>query len=303
MRNSTITLGQIQVEAGQPENNLARAIEAIRTTPRGGMIVLPEMTLPGYMIGDMWLRNSYIRECREMNEDILRASKEAQVTVIWGNIDFDPSKKNEDGSIRKYNAAYIASNGEMLGVRYKTLLPNYRMFDDKRYFTSLKQLAEEEGISLEDYYKPIDVVIGGIKQRVSILICEDIWNNNNDYNVDPVILTKKHNPDIIAVCSASPFGLDKALFRRKLLARQSQGTRLVYVNPIGIQNNGKNIFAFDGGSAEYDNREFVQGIEDFTSDRITEIIEEKEEIEQIYETLIYTVREFVRGFGDKKVVI
>lgn len=65
------------------------------------------MVIPGYMIGDDWLRESYIRECRDMNQDILGELKKAGNSAIWGNIDFDETKKNEDGSIRKYNAAFV----------------------------------------------------------------------------------------------------------------------------------------------------------------------------------------------------
>lgn len=162
---------------------------------------------------------------------------------------------------------------------------------------------KEQGIDPSEYYKPVDVVIHGVVQKISMLICEDIWNINKDYDIDPVALTKIHNPDIIAVASASPFGIDKARFRNKLLSVQSAGTRIAYVNPIGIQNNGKNIFAFDGGSAEYKNGSFVHGVADFTSRSAIQKLELSSENEQIHATLIYVLREFMKSIGDKKVVI
>jgi NAD+ synthase (glutamine-hydrolysing) len=84
-------------------------------------------------------------------------------------------------------------------------MPKYRMFDDERHFYSLQKLAQEEGRKLEDYYKPFEVTIDGIRKKISLLICEDIWNINNDYNIDPVQIVKKKSPDLIAVSSASPF--------------------------------------------------------------------------------------------------
>lgn len=96
------------------------------------------------------------------------------------------------------------------------------MFDDKRYFTSLRELASEEGKLLEEYYKPFEIEIDGVRRKVGVLICEDIWNINNDYAVDPVELTKKYNPKIMTIVSASPFGIGKETFRHKLLERQSQ---------------------------------------------------------------------------------
>jgi predicted amidohydrolase len=64
------------------------------------------------------------------------------------------------------------------------------------------------------------------------LICEDIWNINDYYMVDPVAETMKHNPDIIAVPSASPFEADKTKFRKEVLQKASKDTTLAYVNPI-----------------------------------------------------------------------
>jgi hypothetical protein len=88
------------------------------------------------------------------------------------------------------------------------------MFDDKRYFHSLKDLVLEENLEntetsfldkLKEEYKPVEVLINDVKTKVSLLICEDIWNVSDDYAVDPVKMTKEHNPDLIAVVSASPF--------------------------------------------------------------------------------------------------
>ena len=299
----TIKLWQMQVEAWQPENNLKKAMEMIENTSEGWILVLPEMMIPWYMIWDRWLRDEYIEDCRSINEDIIQASGRKKITIVWWNIDFDETKKNEDGSIRKYNAAFMAANGKILWKRYKTLLPNYRMFDDKRYFTSLKQLAEEEWIDISEYYKPIETVIDGVKTKVSILICEDIWNINKDYAIDPLELTKQHNPDIIAVPSASPFWLNKSDMRRRVLENASKWTKIAYVNPIGTQNNGKNTFVFEWWSALYNDGELVEKIEDFSEDKIKTQEKEKEEIEQIFESTIYYIKEFLQNIGLKKVVI
>nr|MDD3720290.1 NAD(+) synthase [Candidatus Gracilibacteria bacterium] len=302
MKTNSIHLGQIQVEAGRPDINMQNAISRMKQVPTGGIIVFPEMFISGYMIGDDFLRDSFIKDCRAKNDVIVELSKKLDITIVWGNIDIDESKKNEDGSVRKYNTAYIASRGKLLKKQYKTLLPNYRMFDDKRYFTSLKTLAEEEGIDISKYYEPVEVVIDGVKTKVSLLICEDIWNINGDYNLDPVAMTKTHMPDLIVVPSCSPFGLEKAKFRDRLLQIQSQNTSLAYVNPIGIQNNGKNIFNFDGGSAFYQNGSFVKGVKNYGTEEVSELVHELE-IEQIYEALINSVKEFWKQSDMKKAII
>ncbi|MDP2091337.1 MAG: NAD(+) synthase [Candidatus Gracilibacteria bacterium] len=331
MNTNAINLGQIQVEAGRPDLNMQKIKEQIINTKKGGILIVPEMVIPGYMIGDDWLYESYIKHINEFNDELINLSGEYGITIVWGNIVYDEMKKNEDGSIRKYNAAYLASEGKLLKTQYKTLLPNYRMFDDKRYFHSLKDLVVEQNLDnkaesirekLEAEYKPVEVLIDGVKTKVSLLICEDIWNVNNDYAVDPVEMTKKHNTDMIAVVSASPFGLEKAKFRDKLLKIQSEGTTIAYVNPIGIQNNGKNIFNFDGGSSIYKNGEFIRGIKDYyenkssphsqnalpkgegiaTSSDIFEL-EHLEEPEQIFNALIYVIKEFWKQNGWEKALI
>lgn len=320
MNTNAINLGQIQVEAGRPDLNMQKIKEQIINTKKWWILIVPEMVIPGYMIWDDWLYESYIKHINEFNDELINLSWEYGITIVWWNIVYDEMKKNEDGSIRKYNAAYLASEWKLLKTQYKTLLPNYRMFDDKRYFHSLKDLVVEQNLDnkaesirekLEAEYKPVEVLIDWVKTKVSLLICEDIWNVNNDYAVDPVEMTKKHNTDMIAVVSASPFGLEKAKFRDKLLKIQSEWTTIAYVNPIWIQNNGKNIFNFDWGSSIYKNWEFIRWIKDYyenkssphsqnalpkgegiaTSSDIFEL-EHLEEPEQIFNALIYVIKEF-----------
>lgn len=298
-----IHMWQMKVTPGRPDINTNEILNQIANTPEGNLIILPEMAVPGYVIGDKWLRDSFVKECRDYNERILEALKKHGNSAIWGNIDFDESKKNNDGSMRKYNTAFVWERWVLLGKRYKTLLPNYRMFDDKRYFTSLQELALEMWVPLETFYKPFEMLINWVRTQVWVLICEDIWNINGDYNVDPVAMTKAYNPQLIAVSSCSPFGLDKDIFRKKLLQKHSDGVKLIYVNPIWTQNNGKNIFTFDWGSASYENENFVAGVKDFTSNDISHILDHKSQIEQIFTTLIYAMKETVASKGVKKVIL
>lgn len=306
MNTNAINLWQIQVEAGRPDLNMQKVREQAENTQEWWILILPEMVIPGYMIWDDWLYESYIKHCKDFNDEIIDLSLKYKITIVWWNIAFDETKKNEDWSIRKYNAAYLASNWELLKTQYKTLLPNYRMFDDKRYFTSLKDLVVEENLDnknesirekLEEQFNPVEVLIDWVKTKVAMLICEDIWNINDEYAIDPVEMVKKYNPDLITVISASPFGIDKAKYRNKLLEIQSLGTTIAYVNPIWIQNNGKNVFNFDWWSSIYTNWEFVRWVKDYTENTpdLESIIEELshlEEPEQIFNALVYVIREF-----------
>ncbi len=293
----------MQVYAWDPERNLKWVEEMAKKTPKWWLLILPEMCIPWYMIWDRWLRDSFVKECREINQRIIQILDENGIAWIWGNIDIDERKKNEDGSIRKYNTAFISQNWKLLGKVHKTLLPNYRMFDDKRYFTSLQTLAKEEQKPLEQYYKPIEIEINWVITKVSVLICEDIWNINGDYNIDPVKLTRKHSPDLIAVPSASPFGLNKFDMRNRILKKASRKGKLAYVNPIWQQNNWKNVFIFEWGSSIYENWKKLQWIKDYTKEENATIDEEKNELEQILETSIYYIREYMKNISQEKVVI
>lgn len=100
-----------------------------------------------------------------------------------------------------------------------------------------------------EYFEPFELVIDGVKRRVGVIICEDMWDD--DYAIKPVKLLKENGADMIVNISASPFGIGKQSKRDRLLARQSEGVELIYANNVGVQNNGKNVFVFDGASPVY----------------------------------------------------
>lgn len=298
-----VHLAQIDVIAWDPEWNTEKMIKVINETPAWELIIFPEMCVPGYMIGDDWLKDSLVKDFISYNDDILTALEKNANSAIWWNVEIDKSKKNNDGTVRKYNTAYIAENGKVLWKQQKTLLPNYRMFDDKRYFTSLAELACEEERELESYYKPIEMQIRWVKTQISALICEDIWNIDGDYSIDPIEMVRAYKPDLLAVVSTSPFWRDKAKFRDKLLTDRSSWTNLAYVNPIWVQNIGKNFHAMDGGSSLYSDGEFIKWIEDFTTKTVIDALNHSDEIEQAYKTITYTLRNFWESLGRPKVII
>lgn len=123
------------------------------------------MCLTGYLIGDLWDQNAFLKECERANEKVAALSK--GLTIVWGSLAVDWDLINDDGRPRKYNAAFAASNGHFiypegspLPFTVKTLLPDYRCFDDRRYFTSLESLALEEGKRPEDILAPFVLPAG-----------------------------------------------------------------------------------------------------------------------------------------------
>ena len=121
------------------------------------VLVLPEMCLSGYLIGDIWEQDSFLEECELYGQRIIEASQ--NLTIVWGNVAVDRTLIGNDGHVRKYNAAFAAYNGKLvsptnsnLPYTIKTLLPNYRQFDDPRHFTSMIEVAAENHMPIAVSY-------------------------------------------------------------------------------------------------------------------------------------------------------
>lgn len=258
-----IVLNQMDVRPGNPEANLKDIVRSIRRARDAGkdLAVFPEMAIGGYLLGDEWENASLVRELDDMNDEIRIATD--GIAAVWGNVAVDPTKRNEDGRLRKYNAAFVAQNGKWVsngvfeGFTVKSLMPKYREFDDERHFHSLLKLAFERGVAPETLLEPFELLIGGVKRRVGIIVCEDMWDE--DYAFKPVSVLKAKGADMIVNVSASPYGIGKSAKRDRLLSEHSRDTNFYYVNNVGIQNNGKNVFLFDGGTSAYENGRKIAG--------------------------------------------
>ena len=258
MSSGTLTcrLAQIDVQPGRPRVNTRTILQHIQTAIQDGveLLVFPEMAIPGYLLGDEWEHQAFLRQCEACGHQIREASQ--GIAVVFGNVAIDWQRRNEDGRVRKYNALFVAEDGEFVSPEnspypfsIKALMPNYRQFDDSRHFFDLRKLAFEEHGSIEALLTPF-------KTRRAVLgciLCEDAWDI--DYAVSPLaILGARKEIDLFINASASPFSLDKNHKRNRVFAAHARhlGRPLLYVNKVGIQNNGKTVFTFDGASSVYD---------------------------------------------------
>ena len=157
-----IALAQMEVLPGHPDKNTEKMLALIAQAKKAAvnLIIFPEMAVPGYLLGDTWEQTSFLEDCLAYGEEIIRASQD--ICIMYGNIGVDWQKKNNDGRVRKYNALYTAQNGRLIqpaAMPYpfviKTLLPNYREFDDTRHFFSLQKLARELGTTAEQLICPV----------------------------------------------------------------------------------------------------------------------------------------------------
>ncbi len=320
-----ICFAQIDVEPGHPDLNAAKMLQSIDDAKSHGadMIIFPEMVIPGYLLGDMWEQTSYLKDCLSYGDDIIAASKDKDICIVFGNIAVDWQKKNTDGRVRKYNALYVAHNGKLIQPEkspypfaIKTLFPNYREFDDSRYFFSLQSLAGELNRPLADILSPIDVEIKGKKYSLGCILCEDGWSD--DYNFAPIdILCQNYKLDMLINISASPYTFGKNDKRHRVFAKQAKDNAvpLIYVNNIGIQNNGKTIYTFDGSSTVYDADGDIIASQDAYREGNTYVelndnkkhavlpVPQKDDIANIYRALSFGIKKFLHNIHMKKVVI
>lgn len=322
-----IALAQLNVYPGDPRRNVQSMERCISQAKEQHchIIVFPELSIPGYLIGDIWDQPDYIRECVRFGERIRALSD--RITIFFGNVACDETRLNPDGRQRKYNALFVAQNGQFIGPErspypyyIKTLMPNYREFSDTRYFTSLLQVSQERHLFPEDLISPITLTFsGGQTLRVGPLICEDSWDDN--YPFKPMQYLHDNYPlDVFINISNSPFTLGKTQRRHRLFGKSigQFNVPALYVNCTGIQNNGKNIYTFDGasgaygkdGSLHYECPLFHEelAILDFDETSHTFVSPQKqnlqeEEVADICHSLQYGIRSFMENAGLSKVVL
>ncbi len=248
-------LVQMRVIPGQPRVNMETMLAAIELArlDRADLIIFPEMAIPGYLIGDAWERNAFLRECAACGEWIRDAAD--GLVVVYGNVAMDWAKCNEDGRVRKYNALFVAENRKFIGPQngtypfvIKTLQANCRSIEEGRYFCDLRKLAHESGQPLEQLITPVVTD----RWKLGCVLCEDAWDEGHD--MAPLRLLAAQSVDLLISISSAPYAFNKSRKRTEKFSAHASALRkpLVYVNNVGIQNDGKSIFTFDGSSCVYD---------------------------------------------------
>jgi len=316
MSKLKVCLAQMKVEPGQPEINGKKMLEIIgKVGNEADIVVFPEMCVPGYLIGDMWERTNFINECVNQNKIIYDVSRNyPELLIVYGNV-MRGFGSNKDGRERKHNAAYAVKNGSVT-TSIKTLQPNYREFDDDRHFYSwMNQDLSFDHTRMGDCYHFQNTVNHkGVK--IGCVLCEDGWDD--DYEFSPIDAhVKANNVNLIINISCSPFTRGKNSKRNRVFGSKARQNKvpIIYVNNVGTQNNGKNVFAFDGNSCIYDKNgnqinpymPFNEGcdsiIEIDTDDSFGSEQEPEDDMFMTYFAIKSATRDFMEQLNIKKVVI
>eukprot|EP00825_Cyclidium_porcatum_P036834 TRINITY_DN3966_c0_g1_i5.p1 TRINITY_DN3966_c0_g1~~TRINITY_DN3966_c0_g1_i5.p1 ORF type:complete len:830 (+),score=48.92 TRINITY_DN3966_c0_g1_i5:114-2603(+) len=278
-----IAVAQFNATVGDLTGNVERIIKcAGEAKARGAQVLLtPELALCGYPPEDLLLRPDFYRACQRALDDLV--SRIDGIAVIVGH--------PEEHEGRCYNAATVIENGHSKAVYRKMRLPNYEVFDEKRYFESGTEACV--------------VTLGGV--RCGINICADIWETG------AAELAHKAGAELLLVLNASPCHLEKHQQRIQVLGDRIDATGIpaVYCNLVG----GQDELVFDGASFALDARknccmrlpqfEEALGIVDFEAGRLRsdDMADELSLEAEAYQALVVGVRDYIGKTGFKGAII
>ena len=291
-----VTIGQINTTNGDFENNTASIIRAIEQAKRDNsdLVVLPETSIQGYTSFDWFLDRDVQRCALAPLQKIVDATQ--GITAVVGTV--RPSGLSTGR--RLFNSAAVIRNQELLGFADKTLLPEYDVFDDPRYF---QPSPERHLFSLNE-------------NKLGVAVCEDFWNDKTFwrerlYAHDPADELIALGAEVLISINASPFNKGKMGQRCAMVSHRAQMAKIpiVFVNLVG----GNDGIIFDGASIVADAEgdiilqappfeEFIGTVDVHSRTPSTQCLP-GDDIETIHDALVLGIRDYARKNGFKRVVI
>ncbi len=292
-----IALAQLNYHIGDFENNVAKIksyIERAKSMP-ADVVVFSELAVCGYPPRDFLEFDDFIAKSQEGVLSIARECKD--IAVIVGAPSVNPAGKGK----RLYNSAYFLADGMIQAVFHKTLLPNYDVFDEYRYFE-----PNRLPYAMVEYKK----------YKFAVTICEDLWNIEDPLYVrNPMDELIVLDPDVVVNIAASPFHYNQPALRREVLVRNAATyyRPFFYLNHVG----GQTELLFDGGSMvvgpkgtvfdemkyfEEDFRVYNLNDFDYKEEKPREDARTPSKIELIHDALVMGIRDYF-GKMDLKTAI
>ncbi len=265
-----INIAQINPIVGDLDGNAQKIIdlslEAFATNTH--LLIFPELALTGYPPEDLLLRAGFIARVLDKIE-LIRTRLPADMSVVFGA----PATANAC----LYNSAYIIQD-KQVRTYHKQCLPNYGVFDEKRYFNAGNEV----------------LVFECQKRKFGVVICEDAWES------EPIKAALNHGAQTIISLNASPFQIGKYQQRIQTIKQKAlqNNVDFIYVNTVG----GQDELVFDGGSFVMNSTgDITHQLPFFTAlthDLSTPIIQNKSSIEQtIFDALVLSTRDYVQKNG------
>lgn len=277
-RSLSIALAQLNLLVGDIEGNTERMLQIAQEQREADadLIMFTELALCGYPPEDLLYRNDFYQRCAAQLQRLQQAASD--VAILVGH----PWREGD----KLYNALSLFSEGRLLTRYFKQQLPNYGVFDEKRYFYAGSETCVVE---LKGY-------------RLGLLICEDLWFP------EPIDAAKAAGAELILSINASPYHYEKPYIRNTLMASHCQRTHLplVYLNQIG----GQDELIFDGCSKVFDSADnmthrlaaFTEQVAHLEFNELdvvpmTAPATQLPQLAQVYAALVLAVRDYVTKNG------
>lgn len=235
----TVALAQINATVGDLTGNSRLLADAARAAYAQGarVVVAPELALTGYPPEDLLLRPAFMAACQQTLQALAQSLADcAGLHLVVGHPSTwadGPSLQSRSLSLpRRFNSASVLANGQVLATYHKRELPNYQVFDERRYFATGRE-AGQGAVVFE---------VQGL--RFGLLICEDAWFD------EPAQRAKDAGAQVLCVLNASPFHVDKRGEREARMSARARGLGmpLLYAHLVG----GQDEVVFDGASFAVD---------------------------------------------------
>ena len=281
-----ICLVQERFLVGDIKTNTRKIISLSQQAQQAGadIAIFPELALSGYPPEDLLMRAGFIRQIEEGIASIASSSRE--MLIVFGT----PVVHQH----ALFNAAIVCANGEVMAEYYKHSLPNYAVFDEKRYF--------QAGSST--------LVIECSQRKLGLIICEDAWLE------EPIRQAANAGAEAIIIINASPYHRNKHQQRLDMLHRRQKETPIgiFYLNIVGGQDelvfDGNSLVLSAGGELIGRGPDFEPALLHYrmqADDRISPVntayYQPESELASIYKALVTAVHDYVTGNGFTGVVI
>ena len=280
-----IALAQLNYHIGNFEENVKKIISGIDWAKKQGadLVVFSELCVCGYPPRDFLEFDDFINKCYA-SVDAIREHADTIGVIIGG-----PARNTISEGKDLFNSAFLLYEKEIKAEIHKTLLPNYDVFDEYRYFEPAFEwkIAEFKG------------------KKLAITICEDIWNmgDNPLYRITPMEKLMPYSPDVMINISASPYNYAQDIVRNSIVKAHTIKYKMpmLYCNTVGSQTE----IVFDGGSLVYDIngnkiREMKYFEEDYALFELDELLAKDKTTSKIPEEIYYYSSAEV-GYGNDTV--
>lgn len=292
-RECRVAIAQISTDPGDIPGNTRKIVEYIAEAKRRSaqLVVFPELAIPGYCAMDLLWNRDYLAQNLAALQEIRKATQ--GITAIVGFADVDPTRTRPGNRPVLYNSAAIIHDGKIVGVQDKTLLPNYDIFFEDRYFAPPREQK----------------VVAAGNLRIGTEICEDLWSEGYATNPTKELVDKGAN--IIVNLSASPFNIGKLPVRVDLVQQATQDYKVpfLYANLVGSFDGFEGEVVFDGRSIIMDSQGALKAVgSSFKEDLVVVDITHPTELElpnieaiaELHDALVLGITDYFRRIGNGK---